>query len=369
MNSRCQPIADVRDHWARCRWKRGWKPIAGVVAAALFVAVTPATADSPPPPGSQGPALTAASQDELDAAIHCDWADTTGAHEPVLLVNGTALTREEYWYWNYKPGLLQRGFDVCTLDQLRSLRDAQVTTEYVVNAIRRVNQWTGRKVGVIGHSQGTLHPRAAVKYWPDIQKRVDDVVLMSGPAHGTSQANVILTAIGGFPASWQFRVGSKYIRALNNPDETPGDTPPGNVSWTVIYSKTDELVQPGVFNPTAPIAGGTNIAIQDICPLDTTTHVSMLINPVAFDAVLDALTHPGPALVSRFVKPNECLQGPGFAGSNPAALPVIVAAEVLSQDLELPPFQWCIDPLWALTGMGDSACEPPLKPYAVPYLP
>ena len=44
----------------------------------------------------------------------------------------------------------------------------------------------------------------------------------------------------------------------------------------------------------------TNVAVQDICPLDTSEHLMVgTVDPVTYALVMDALNHPGPAEPSR----------------------------------------------------------------------
>ena len=172
--------------------------------------------------------------------------DTARRHEPVLLVHGTIATAAENWGWNYQRVLPTKGYDTCVVQMPnRSLDDIQASSEYVVNAIRRVNEWSGRSVDVIGHSQGGLQPRWAIKYWPDVRQRVDDLVMLGAPNHGTYVANVLGLA-GCTGACLQMKAGSQFLNTLNATDETPG-----SVSYTSIYTATDELVQPAGF-PAPP---------------------------------------------------------------------------------------------------------------------
>ena len=52
----------------------------------------------------------------------------------------------------------------------------------------------------------------------------------------------------------------------------------------------------------------SNIAIQDVCPLDINEHLLIgTIDPVAYALAVDALTHAGPADETR-ISPATCLQ-------------------------------------------------------------
>ena len=90
------------------------------------------------------------------------------------------------------------------------------------------------------------------------------------------------------------------MRALNSGQETfPG------ISYTEIYSRTDEFVQPNLNDQgTSSLHGGggriTNVAVQDICPLDSAEHLSIgTLDPAASALVVDALGHDGPAKPGR----------------------------------------------------------------------
>src|SRR5207247_4955501 len=101
------------------------------------------------------------------------------------------------------------------------------------------------------------------------------------------------------PSAWQMRHGSLFLAALNSEDETPG-----SVSYSSIYSQTDELVQPP---ETAIIDGASNVMIQDLCPLRPVHHVGLNEDAVVFALVMDALDHPGPADPTR-IDPMICTE-------------------------------------------------------------
>lgn len=67
-----------------------------------------------------------------------------------------------------------------------SLGDMQIQAEYVAYAIRQIAARSGELVDIAGASQGTLHPRWAIKWWPDIRTLVDDLVQLAAVNHGTT---------------------------------------------------------------------------------------------------------------------------------------------------------------------------------------
>jgi triacylglycerol lipase len=240
---------------------------------------------------------------DLDANLRC-LPFTHPDKPPVLLVHGTFTAGNEQYNWTYVPLLDDRGFDVCTVTYPdRGLGDQQISAEYVVNALRSIYAQTGRKVAMIGHSQGATMPRWALKYWPSARDVVEDFVMQAGPNHGTTVAD---PAGGGSPlplpeAFWQFAPSSNFIKALNHGDETPGD-----ISYTNLYTTFDELVEPSAPVPTAALefnAGNpkiTNLLLQDLCPGRFVDHVTIgLTDRLSFELALDAISNPGPANVER----------------------------------------------------------------------
>lgn len=238
----------------------------------------------------------------LDRSVRCP-VGFSSEHEPVLLVHGTAGRPEDHWSWGYQKVLPEMGFDVCTVRLPDfALADIQTSAEYVVHAVRTIATASARKVDVVGYSQGGLEPRWAVKWWPDVRTRVDDLVTLASPHHGALSAD--LACLGGScqPAIWQMNTGSAFLAALNREDETPGD-----VDYTSIYSLNDELVQPVLPEPTAALDGASNVLVQDVCPARPVHHGNEPIDAVVFALVLDALTEDGGADPAR-VDTATCLE-------------------------------------------------------------
>ncbi|MBI5496283.1 MAG: lipase [Deltaproteobacteria bacterium] len=272
---------------------------------------------------------------ERETALRCPEGFAHPEHEPVLLVHGTGVTPDENWGWNYLGALPAAGFDTCTVKlPRRALGDIQVAAEFVVHAVRRIHAMTGRKVDILGHSQGGLEPRWALKYWPDLRAMVDDVVTLGTPHHGTVVASLFAPLPCASPACLQMRVGSDFLRTLNDGDETPGE-----VSYTSIYSAQDTLVQPSFWRATARLEGAANIRIQDVCPLRYVSHVGLAWDSVVFEMVVDAFTRPGGtdpgrlsgancwSVVSSHVDPLYALRGAVWAeevrNPPPVSLPAL----------------------------------------------
>jgi triacylglycerol esterase/lipase EstA (alpha/beta hydrolase family) len=261
----------------------------------LLLGLLPAQARAADP----GPALSVSPEDAA-AALTCP-KHFAGTHEPVLFIHGTSYTATQAWSWNYGKVLPPQGFDVCTV-QLPDLAraDIQVSAEYVVSAIRTIAGRSHSKVDLVSFSQGPMEARWALKWWPDLRGMVDDSIMLAAPNHGFRAGDVLCTPSCIAPF-WQMRVRSAFITALNRDDETPGD-----VSYTSVYSRTDQFLQPTLPNDgTASLLGGTTIAVQDVCPARAVEHIGMVSDALVYAVVMDALTHPGPAVFGR-IDPSVC---------------------------------------------------------------
>jgi hypothetical protein len=268
---------------------------------------------------------------------------------PILLVAGTTMTPDINFSWNYERAFKEKNIPFCTVTlPNHEMSDIQTAGEYIVYAIRRIHHISGRKVDILGYSQGGMVPRWAFRFWPDTRSMVDDFVAIDPSNHGTLDANVLCLAPSA-PAIWQQRENSHFLKALNSGAETFA-----GISYTVIYSRADEVVFPNL-NAEGCSALHTgqgqiaNIAVQDICPWDASDHLAMgSYDPVAYALAMDAFSHPGPA--------------------NPARI---------SPSVGLSPFQPGVDPLTFATNYANYVAnaatvlatsprvnaEPPLAPY------
>lgn len=302
--------------------------------ASLFVFVItcgPAFADHTPYPGT---ARYSVATKKMDAALACKGGksklDGKEQHQPVLLVHGTGVSREHNWSWNYWAQLPEVGYEICWV-QLpdAALNDIQISSEYVARAIQVMHRKAGEKIDVLGHSQGGLQPRWAIRFFPS-GRYVADYISLATPNHGTVVADGQNS--GCFESCWQMRTTSKFISALNAGDETPGRT-----HYTNIYTQTDELVQP---TGTQALTEASNVLLQDLCPGRSVDHLAIASDGLTYLLVIDALEHRGPAEPSR-LPADHCQETamPGSTAPPPSGLPD-----------------------WA--GYESSDREPPLRPYA-----
>jgi hypothetical protein len=289
-------------------------PLALAGLACLAVSLTPASAAAASPP------LTVSTA-KLKAALHCHGSLAGTKTQPIMLVTGTGASGEEA-YAIGKGAFDAYGHPVCDVDfPNHTTADIQVSVQYLVYGIREEARRSGRRVAVIGISQGGLLPRVALTYWPDLRTKVTDVIAAAGTQHGTTAGSGCTRARPCTPAGWQQRAGSKFLRALNaQPDETPGPT-----AWTTLRSATDEVVRPqSGAHPTSALAGATNISIQSVCPGRKVTHIGTALDSVTFAAFEDALAHDGPAKVARL--PKDVCDRPYADGLDPAATSQLITA-------------------------------------------
>jgi pimeloyl-ACP methyl ester carboxylesterase len=276
-----------------------------VIAAALagLICAASASAQTYAPPDQPGPPLSVPAA-SLSAALYCPKALANG-QLAVLLIAGTGATPSEQYSWNYEPALSDQGIAWCAVTlPNHELSDDQIAGEYVVYAIRSMFAATDRRIDIIGHSQGGMIFRWPLRFWPDTRAMVDDAISLAGDNHGTQAINDLdICAKACVAAAWQQRPKAPFIAALNSGAETfPG------ISYTDIYTKTDELSTPNYndMGTTSLHTGAgaiTNVAIQDVCPLDVDEHALLgTVDPVGFALALDAIEHPGPADPSRIPK-------------------------------------------------------------------
>ncbi|HUS20851.1 MAG TPA: hypothetical protein VMZ66_02435 [Aeromicrobium sp.] len=283
-------------------------------------AVTYAPLDQP------GPSLTP-STSEMEAALHCTPSVTNATKDPVLLSPGTATDSNESFGWNWEPALDQLGIPWCGIDPPeQALGPIDVAGEYIVYAIRRMHAMSGRKVDILGWSQGGMSMRWSLRFWPDTRALVDDVMGFAPSNHGTAVLSTSQCAqLGCRPADFQQAYDSEFVRALNSRTETFS-----GISYTNVYSKFDEAATPNSdpAHCTSCLTVGpgsiANIQTQQVCPLDTSDHVLIGVAPATYAIIVDALTHDGPAVLSRISANCSSLFMPGV--TDPAAAAASIAA-------------------------------------------
>ncbi|PXY33360.1 lipase [Prauserella coralliicola] len=292
------------------------------------------------PVDQPGPALSV-EPELLAASLRCTANVENATREPVLLLPATTVTSEQNFGFNYEPLFRRLGIPYCASDSPQdpqNMGDMQVRAQYVTYAIRTVHAMAGRKIAILGHSQGGMIMRWSLRFWPDTRPMVADVIGMAATNHGAGPVVDALCALGCSAALQQQRAGSAFMKALNSGQETfPG------IDYTQIYTRVDEFVQPNLDDHgTSSVHGGggtiSNVAVQDICPLDVSEHLLIgTLDPVAKALVLDALNHPGPADPDRIDR-SVCSQlSPPITDLIPSATGFVHAGGQVAFQLTLGP--------------------------------
>ena len=248
-------------------------------------------------------------RDKLRNSVDCFGGVRNATRAPVLLVPATGVNSEQNYSWNYQPLFEMEGIPHCTSNQPGARNsnrtDIQVRGEYLTYAIRKMHRMAGRRISIVGHSQGGMAMRWPLRFWPDTRRMVDDVVGAAGTNRGTDVAKIGCSDEDPedcSPASEQQSSDSNFIKALNSRVETFR-----SISYTEIFTEADETVRPPRFASSVSGPGKIrNVEVHEVCPNSTSDHLELgTVDPGAAALTLDALTHPGPAKPSR-VSPTVC---------------------------------------------------------------
>jgi len=250
-----------------------------------------------------------------------DWScKPSPAHpRPVVLVHGTFENRYDDWAW-MAPQIKSAGYCVFALNygemqpymtlapSIHGVAGIRGSSQQLADFTDQVLVATGAtQVDMIGHSQGGLEPRYYMKFLggggiiKQKRNKVHALVTLGAVNHGTTVDGVSTlvrqisplsgTVFGLVPAVNDALAGSEFLQELH----AGGDTMPG-VHYTVIGSKDDLLSTPydATFLTAGPGATVDNITLQYACPIDLSSHTSMLTDPRTMAYVLNGLdpAHP-----------------------------------------------------------------------------
>jgi hypothetical protein len=317
--------------------------------AASAGAITYAPVDHP------GPALDVPTA-LLNESLSCTSGLGAATRDPVLLIPGTTVDPSEAYSWNYEKAFAAQGIPYCAVTVPNHTDgDIQIAAEYVVHAVRYMRATSHHQVVMFGWSQGaSTLPRWALRFWPGIRPMVSSLVGLA-PLNftGSVVANAACAAGSCVPAVWQQAIGSQFMAALDSEQVTfPG------IAYTVIYTRTDDVVTPDVNGDLSVLPAGpniTNVAIQDICLTDDSDHLTLVASPAAYAVAINAIDNPGhPADLADVHASQPCLPGtePGVDPSDFVGEEAHIGADVGPRLLE---------------GMVDR--EPPLRCYVTASCP
>lgn len=155
--------------------------------AALLAFASAALVAAYPTPTSDPPFTIPQSQ--LDANIQCPQqpgGSYSGVKNPLLLVPGTGTTGPVSWDHTWVPLSSQLGYQPCYVSPPPNmLGDFQDATEYVVNAVQRLQQQSNKKVPVMTWSAGGLITQWGMTFYPSIRSKIDRLVSFAPDFKGT----------------------------------------------------------------------------------------------------------------------------------------------------------------------------------------
>ena len=233
--------------------------------------------------------------------VNADCTPSAAHPEPVVLVHGTWMDRTVSWNLIGEK-LIADGYCVFSLDYgnrgTQPVADSAAELATFVDAVR---QRTGAgKVAIVGHSQGGMMPRYYLKFGGGIDK-VSELIGLAPSNHGS--ANGSGTSFGEYaaeygdsPAAGDQQADSPFMQKLNGDGVDAPQPPSGEIDYTVISTRNDEIVKPVSSQALAgPASVVTNVVVQDKCPGDQIEHIALPYDPVALQWVENALGRPGPA--------------------------------------------------------------------------
>ncbi|WP_205697023.1 triacylglycerol lipase [Conexibacter sp. SYSU D00693] len=240
-------------------------------------------------------------------ALVCDAGVASRPATPLLLVHGTNVDSRTNWSWGFAKALRERGHGICTVDlPQRGTVDVQDSMPVVNAALREViARAGGRKVSLIGHSQGGFHVVAALRLAPELAPQVDDVVGLAGLYDEGSTGLGHRCDDGCQTSLVQFGKGSRFMAAMRR------FAFPDGPDVTAIGTLPDSTVAPQPAVNELPPGAGRSMQIQDVCPgrafVDGLDHIFLAADAVSFALTADALGHPGPADPARIPR-STCSQ-------------------------------------------------------------
>jgi triacylglycerol esterase/lipase EstA (alpha/beta hydrolase family) len=230
--------------------------------------------------GGNGPGNFATLGPELALAGYCVYAPTYGEVVPGVPVGGLAPIEQ--------------------------------SSKEIAGDIDQVLASTGAaKLDIVGHSEGGFIALYLPKFVPGYAAKIAKVVALAPPTHGTTFANLITIAddLGirsqvdsvlsqaGCAACTELTTNGSLIGPLNT-----GPIAQAGISYTIIASRTDELVTPyGTEFVDEP--GVDNVTVQNTCWLDPVGHIGL-----AYDSGVAIMV--GNALDPAHQLPVLCAIGP-----------------------------------------------------------
>ncbi len=184
------------------------------------------------------------------------------AQDPILFVHGYT---ESASVWNTMIGRFEKdGYSKSFLSaySYNTSQSNKIDAEEVKSRVESLLKTTkATKVDIIAHSMGSLNSRWYIKFLGG-EAKVDDWVSLGGPNHGTETANACFST-----SCVEMRVGSTFLKELNEGDETPGA-----VNYGTWWSPCDSIINP---DSSVALSGATNTQTACISHTALTTDATV----------------------------------------------------------------------------------------------
>jgi triacylglycerol lipase len=230
--------------------------------------------------------------------VNADCTPKPAHPDPVVLVHGTWADRTISWNLIGEK-LVQDGYCVFALDYgKRATAPVADSAAELGRFIDAVLARTGAsRVAIVGHSQGGMMPRYYLKFVAGGIDKVSELIGLSPSNHGTTnQFGSYPAKYGDSPSAADQTAGSPFMAKLNGDGIDAPQPLTGEIDYTVISTRNDEIVTPYQSQALAGPAGRvTNVVLQDRCPNDAIDHLGIIYDPAALQWVENALGRPGPA--------------------------------------------------------------------------
>lgn len=200
--------------------------------------------------------------------------------DPVVFVHG--FTGSSSSYDDMKQWLVSQGWPSNYLFAIQysdttgsNVKNANELQSFIKNVLR---QTKASKVDIVAHSMGGLSTRYYVKYLDGAQK-VDDVITLGSPHHGTNSSYFGLWTEG----AREMVPGSAFLNDLNSVDETPnGSDSTSVIQYTSIFSSADTVINPYT---SSIIDGADNVEISGVSHSGLLTESS--VRPLILNGLQD----------------------------------------------------------------------------------
>jgi triacylglycerol lipase len=210
---------------------------------------------------------------------------------PVIIVGGTGTGQPiaSIFYRPLRHRLQSDGYEAFIFGPpnfgLGDIADAaQALDDFAAGVMARTGSTT---VDLVGHSQGGLIGRHYIRFLGG-EAHVDNMISLGAPHHGTSVANLLnLLGLGnclGVTACEQMTRGSDYLAALNAGDESWGD-----VQYTNIATRYDEIVNPWRTAFLADDVNNVNVDVQGHCWARLVGHITLATDGAVYSGIRQAL--------------------------------------------------------------------------------